>query len=123
MSVVKELGGIKYTVASDEMRSTLSRWPDCAAAAARGAGVIAPWWRSVLSGPLLVTNDFRDVRQLASADNPGFVVVEPAQGWEHIDEPVDGAPLPPTRADKVSPWTMLGAAAGLGVVAWLLWSQ
>lgn len=110
MFIIKEVGGVQYNVANDKVRSMLSRFPDCAAAAARGDGIIAPWWKSLLCGPFVATNDFRDVRQLATVDKTGFVVVEPAEGWQNVDESVS----------EVSPMATLTVVACISLVIWLL---
>lgn len=125
MFVVKELEGAQYKVANDTLRAAFDRpysdsgliaLPDSRQLYSLGKW---PWFNKDIA--TLPTNDFRRVRQLATVGKPGFVLVEPAQGWEHVDEPVSGEPLPPTAADSVSPIALLAAAAGLGLVAWLLW--
>lgn len=122
MFVVKELAGAKYHVANDVLRASF-------ASDASGDGLIAlppvGWKPESLytrSVTLLPTSDFRRVRQLATVDKPGFVVVEPSQGWQRIDEPASGEPLPSTYEDEVSPWTMIAVAAALGLVAWVMWA-
>jgi hypothetical protein len=118
MFVVKEMAGVRYRVANDDLRRQFKLDPS---QMDKGAIVMA-WSGNPRSADVLMTNDFRYVRQLAATDQEWFVVTEPALGWSNIDEPADGAPLPPTYADEVSPWTMLAVAAGLGLAAWLLWS-
>lgn len=106
------------------------RWVDTRRQLGRGVIVIPPigWSPSddimrATKGELvaIATEDFTQVRQHAAGDEPGFVLVEPAEGWENTGELVlpAAAGAPSTSSLLIAAGVAVGAAA----VVYLLWGS
>lgn len=106
------------------------RWVDNRREIGRGVIVIPPagWDPSkdimhATGGEItaIATEDFAEVREHAADDKPGFVLVEPAQGWDNVgDAPGAGA-----GGDEPSTESLLiaaGVAVGAAVLFYLVWS-
>lgn len=101
------------------------RWADTNATGGKGVIIVPPVGYEPGSDNVMrmtdgylrgvAGDDFSYVRDLAGGDLPGFVLYEPAEGWQNVgDEPVE-------VADEV-PVAMLvgGALAGFALV-WYFW--
>jgi hypothetical protein len=102
------------------------RWVDMRRQLGRGIIVIPPlgWTPGddimrATKGELVVvaTEDFDQVRQHASGDEPGFVLVEPAQGWKNAGVPTQQQQEPSTSSLLIA----AGIAVGVATVAYLVW--
>lgn len=101
-------------------------WVDHHRRAGKGVIVTPPadWipLSPLLAGDInaIATDDFRNVRRMVASAR-GFVLAEPAEGWERVSDVAAGAPLPPTTEDNLSAPTMLALAVGLGLALWIWW--
>jgi hypothetical protein len=103
------------------------RWVDMRRQVGRGIIIIPPvgWAPSddimrATKGELvaIATEDFTQVRQHAAGDEPGFVLVEPAEGWQTTGKSAAPAGTEPSSSSLL---IAAGIAIGVATVAYIVW--